>query len=49
MGSGSGFGKVILFNEHFVVYGIPGIVSAISSVAQAEVRRTGEGITLKDA
>ena len=49
MGSGSGFGKVILFNEHFVVYGVPGIVSAIDSVAQAEVRRTGEGIALKDA
>jgi len=48
MGSGSGFGKVILFNEHFVVYGVPGIVSAIDSVAQAEVRRTGEGIALKD-
>jgi mevalonate kinase len=28
-GEGIGFGKVILFNEHFVVYGVPAIVSAI--------------------
>lgn len=48
MGTGIGFGKVILFNEHFVVHGVPGIVSAIDSVATAEVRRSGEGITVKD-
>jgi mevalonate kinase len=48
MGRGSGFGKVILFNEHFVVYGIPGIVSAVDSIASAVVRRTGEGIKVKD-
>ena len=29
MGKGSGYGKVILFGEHFVVHGAPGIVSAI--------------------
>ena len=28
-GEGIGFGKAILFNEHFVVYGVPAIVSAI--------------------
>jgi mevalonate kinase len=44
----SGFGKVILFGEHFVVHGVPGIVSAIDSTADAEVRRTGKGITIKD-
>ena len=48
MGRGSGFGKVILFGEHFVVYGTPGIVSAIDLTADAEVRRTGDEITIKD-
>ncbi len=48
MGRGFGFGKVILFNEHFVVHGIPGIVSAIDSTAYSEVRKRGRGITLKD-
>ena len=48
MGRGSGFGKVILFSEHFVVHGIPGIVSAIDSTVDAEVKKTGAGITVKD-
>jgi len=39
MGVGSGFGKVILFNEHFVVYGIPSIASAIDSRTEAIVER----------
>lgn len=39
MGTGSGFGKVILFNEHFVVYGIPSIASAIDSKTEAIVER----------
>jgi mevalonate kinase len=39
MGSGSGFGKVIMFNEHFVVYGIPAIASAIDSKTEAIVER----------
>lgn len=37
MGTGSGFGKVILFNEHFVVYGIQAIASAIDSKTVAIV------------
>ena len=37
MGVGSGFGKVILFNEHFVVYGIPAIASAIGLRTTAHV------------
>ena len=37
MGKGSGFGKVILFNEHFTVYGIPSIVSAIDRATTATV------------
>jgi mevalonate kinase len=48
MGRGSGFGKVILFGEHFVVHGVPGIVSAIDSTVDAEVKKTGAGITVTD-
>jgi mevalonate kinase len=48
MGRGTGFGKVILFGEHFVVHGLPGIVSAIDLTANAEVKKIGEGITIKD-
>ncbi len=48
MGKGFGFGKVILFGEHFVVYGVPGIVSAIDSTAEARVKKSVEGIAVKD-
>jgi len=48
MGKGSGFGKVILFGEHFVVHGVPGIVSAIDSVTDAEVLQTGKELVIKD-
>ena len=48
MGRGSGFGKVILFGEHFVVHGVPGIVSAIDSTVDAEGKKIGEGITVRD-
>jgi mevalonate kinase len=48
MGIGTGFGKIILFGEHFVVHGMPGIVSAIDLTAYAEVRKSGEGITIND-
>lgn len=49
MGTGVGFGKVILFNEHFVVYGLPAISSAIGSKTTALVeRRPGSGVELKD-
>ena len=34
---GIGFGKAILFNEHFVVYGIPSIVSAIGKYTIAKI------------
>ena len=36
-GESIGFGKVILFNEHFVVYGIPSIVSAVGKYTVAKV------------
>ncbi len=48
MGKGSGFGKVILFGEHFVVHGVPGIVSAIDSTADAVVKKNVEKISVKD-
>jgi mevalonate kinase len=39
MGIGFGYGKVILFGEHFVVYGLPAIASAIGSKTTASVKR----------
>jgi mevalonate kinase len=48
MGKGSGFGKVILFGEHFVVHGVPGIVSAIDSTNDAEVKKAAKGIMVRD-
>lgn len=48
MGKGSGNGKVILFGEHFVVHGVPGIVSAIDSATDAEVKKTEKGPIIKD-
>ena len=49
MGKGSGFGKVILFNEHFVVYNIPSIVSAIAQATTARVEPfKGKGWHLED-
>ena len=49
MGEGSGFGKVILFNEHFVVYGVPSIVSAIDRVTTATVESLeGQGWSIED-
>ena len=47
MAKGSGYGKVILFGEHFVVYGMPGIVSAIDST-DAEVKKTAKGVNIND-
>src|SRR5512137_1290240 len=48
MGKGSGYGKVILFGEHFVVHGVPGIVSAIDSSTDAEVKKGVKGLIVKD-
>jgi mevalonate kinase len=48
MGKGSGFGKTILFGEHFVVHGVAGIASAVDSVADAKVKKTQNGINIID-
>jgi len=49
MGFGKGYGKVIIFNEHFVVHGIPAIASAIDLTTDAEVvKYNGKGIELID-
>lgn len=42
-GYGQGFGKIILFNEHFVVYGIPAIACAISNKTIATVEKNENG------
>jgi len=48
MAKGIGYGKTILFGEHFVVYGLPGIASAISDYTVAEVEAGEKGLTLVD-
>jgi len=37
MGKGSGHGKIIIYGEHFVVYGAPAIAAGISNSADVEV------------
>jgi mevalonate kinase len=49
MGSGKGYGKTILFGEHFVVYGLPAIASALGSYTIAKVKIVdGKGWTVDD-
>ncbi len=48
MSKGIGYGKTILFGEHFVVYGLPGIASAISDYTIAEVERGKAGLEFID-
>ena len=48
-GEGIGFGKAIMFNEHFVVYGVPAIVSAVGKYTVAKVKPISKsGWTLAD-
>jgi len=39
MGEGQGFGKTILFGEHFVVYGLPGIAAGLGSKTTATAEK----------
>jgi mevalonate kinase len=39
MGNGEGHGKIIIFGEHFVVYGAPAIAAGISNSAKVEVKK----------
>ncbi len=48
MSKGIGYGKTILFGEHFVVYGLPGIASAISDYTTAEVEEGKSGLEFVD-
>jgi len=49
VGTGKGYGKTILFGEHFVVYGLPSIASALgaSTIAHVKVVK-GKGWTVND-
>jgi mevalonate kinase len=49
VGTGKGYGKTILFGEHFVVYGLPSIASALGAVTIADVKVVkGKGWTVND-
>jgi mevalonate kinase len=59
MHTGRGYGKVILFNEHFVVHRVPAIVSGIGDYTEAEVStpagdgpdcpiKAGDGLVIDD-
>lgn len=49
MGTGQGYGKTILFGEHFVVYGLPAIASALGSKTMATVTvADGQGWAVDD-
>jgi len=48
MTEGYGYGKVILFGEHFVVYYLPGIASGISDYTSAKLEDGNQGFQLID-
>jgi mevalonate kinase len=49
MSKGKGQGKLILFGEHFVVYGLPGIASKIDLSLEATIEdNSSQGIIIED-
>ena len=49
MGIGKGYGKTILFGEHFVVYGLPAIASSLGVFTTADINVTkGNGWSIND-
>ena len=48
MGRGIGTGKIIIFGEHFVVYGAPAIAGGISNAAIVEVKKASENSIVTD-
>ncbi|MDD5148641.1 MAG: mevalonate kinase [Candidatus ainarchaeum sp.] len=48
MAQGIGFGKTILFGEHFVVYGLPAIAAALSDFTEATVVAGTKGLEFID-
>lgn len=48
MGKGVGYGKVILFGEHFVVHGAPAIAAGITNAAIVEVKRSERNRIITD-
>lgn len=49
MGKGIGYGKVIIFGEHFVVHGAPAIAGGISNMAVVEVKQAERNSIVTDA
>lgn len=47
-GNGIGYGKTILFGEHFVVYGLPAIAAALADYTEARVEHGTEGLEFID-
>ncbi|MDO8634583.1 MAG: mevalonate kinase [archaeon] len=43
-----GYGKLILFGEHFVVYGLPGIASSIGLYTRCQFHPNENGIKVRD-
>lgn len=48
MATGKGFGKTILFGEHFVVYGLPAIAAALGDYTVAEIEAGKSSLEIID-